>query len=107
MKRLIVNADDFGMAESVNDGIIRGHEEGIITSASFMAGAKAAEHAAGLAKENPSLGVGVHLCLTLVRPVAEPSKIRVLSASRPAPKRPVPAYVPPAVRLHKDRRGRD
>jgi hopanoid biosynthesis associated protein HpnK len=90
LKRLIVNADDFGMAESVNDGIIKGFNDGIITSASFMAGARAAEHAAILARDNPSLGVGVHLCLTLVRPVAEPAKIRTLAPGGVLPNGPLP-----------------
>lgn len=67
------------MAQSVNDGIIKGHQDGIITSTSFMAGAKSAEHAAELAKNNPSLGVGIHLCLTLIRPVAGPADIPTLA----------------------------
>ncbi|MHB8173723.1 MAG: carbohydrate deacetylase [Nitrospirota bacterium] len=79
MKRLIVNADDFGMAESVNDGIMKGHKDGIITSASFMAGAMAAEHAAKLARDNPSLGIGVHLCLTLIKPVSDLANLPTLS----------------------------
>ena len=33
---LIVNADDFGMGRGVNDGIIKSHEHGIVTSASLM-----------------------------------------------------------------------
>lgn len=78
------------MAESVNDGIIKGHQDGIITSTSFMAGARAAEHAASLAKENPSLGIGVHLCLTLVRPVADPAKIRTLAPRGLLPGGPFP-----------------
>lgn len=78
------------MAESVNDGIIKGFNDGIITSASLMAGAKAAEHAARLAKENPSLGVGVHLCLTLVRPVADHAKIRSLAPRGLLPGGPFP-----------------
>jgi predicted glycoside hydrolase/deacetylase ChbG (UPF0249 family) len=90
LKRLIVNADDFGMAESVNDGIIKGYREGIITSTSFMAGAKASEHAATLARDNPSLGVGVHLCLTLVKPVADPAKIKSLAPGGVLPNGPFP-----------------
>ncbi len=75
MKRLIVNADDFGLAESVNLGIVKAHNDGIVTSTSLLAGGKGAEHAAALAKENPALGVGVHLCVTLDRPVSPPKKI--------------------------------
>ena len=37
MKRLVVNADDFGLTESVNRGIIVAHREGILTSASLLA----------------------------------------------------------------------
>ena len=75
MRRLIVNADDFVLAENVNLGIVKGHREGIVTSTSLLAGGAAAGHAAGLAKQNPALGVGVHLCLTLEAPVANPKKI--------------------------------
>jgi len=32
-RRLIVNADDFGMSPGVNDGIIRAHEHGVVTAA--------------------------------------------------------------------------
>jgi len=60
MKQLIVNADDFGVAESVNRGIIYGHKNGIITSTSLMINRPYAEEAAQLAKENPKLGVGLH-----------------------------------------------
>ncbi len=74
MKRLIVNADDFGIASPVNRGIIRAHREGVVTSASLMAAGEAAEEAAALARENPGLSVGVHLCLTLERP-ALPSEM--------------------------------
>lgn len=63
MIQLIVNADDFGLHESVNHGIIQGHQEGIITSTSLLACGPAFEEAVSLAKEHPSLGIGVHTCL--------------------------------------------
>ena len=75
MRRLIVNADDFGLAESVNEGIVKAHRGGIVTSTSLLAGGQGAEHAAALAKESPSLGIGVHLCVTLERPVSPPEDI--------------------------------
>ena len=81
MKRLIVNADDFGMAESVNDGIIAAHRGGIVTSASFLACGEAAEHAARIAAENPSLDVGVHLCLTILPSALPPEKLPTLTRS--------------------------
>jgi len=71
-RRLIVNADDYGICEPVNLGIIKGHREGIITSTTILAGGASAEHAAELARNNPGLGVGVHLCLVLERPVLDP-----------------------------------
>lgn len=63
MKRLIVNADDFGIHPSVNAGIMSGHKDGIITSASLMAGGAAFDEAVQIARECPALGVGVHLTL--------------------------------------------
>jgi chitin disaccharide deacetylase len=59
-RSLIVNADDFGLSSGVNRGIIEAHERGIVTSTSLMVDAPAAEEAARLAHERPSLGVGLH-----------------------------------------------
>jgi predicted glycoside hydrolase/deacetylase ChbG (UPF0249 family) len=67
--RLIVHADDFGISESVNLGIVEAHRRGIVTSTSIMANGAAFEHAVALAKESPTLDVGVHLTLTEERPV--------------------------------------
>jgi hopanoid biosynthesis associated protein HpnK len=74
MKKLILNADDFGLTRGVNEGIIRAHREGILTSATLMASAGAFDHAVELAKQNPRLGIGCHLVLvggTAVAPVEE------------------------------------
>jgi hopanoid biosynthesis associated protein HpnK len=68
--RLIVNADDFGIAEAVNRGIAEAHDRGIVTSASIMATGQSFEHAVALARERPKLGIGVHLVLTEQRPLA-------------------------------------
>jgi predicted glycoside hydrolase/deacetylase ChbG (UPF0249 family) len=62
-KLLIVNADDFGLTRGVNEGILRGHREGLITATTILADAAAFEHAAALARQTPSLDVGVHLVL--------------------------------------------
>ncbi len=62
-RRLIVNADDFGRSESVNLAVIRAHREGILTTASLMVNGPAAKEAVRLARENPKLGVGLHLTL--------------------------------------------
>src|SRR5271165_4350230 len=62
-RRLIVNADDFGRGPSINQAIIRAHREGILTTASLMVNEPACAQAAALARENPRLGVGLHLTL--------------------------------------------
>ena len=58
---LIVNADDLGLSAAVNAGIVEAHERGIVTSASLMVRRAAAEEAIGLARERPSLAVGLHI----------------------------------------------
>lgn len=63
MKRLILNADDFGMTLGVNEGIIRAHREGILTSATLMANGEAFDDAVERARANKELGVGCHLVL--------------------------------------------
>jgi predicted glycoside hydrolase/deacetylase ChbG (UPF0249 family) len=60
MRRLIVNADDFGLTEGVNRGIIDAHVGGIVTSTSLMVETGGAEQAAALAREHPALSVGLH-----------------------------------------------
>ena len=63
VRRLIVNADDFGLSSSVNTAVIRAHREGILTTASLMVNEPGFTEAVALAKENPKLGVGLHLTL--------------------------------------------
>lgn len=75
MRRLIVNADDFGRSAGVDRGIVRAHREGIVTSTTLMANAPGAEHAASLARATPTLEVGVHLVLTYARPLIDPARI--------------------------------
>ena len=75
MRRLIVNADDFGFTRGVNAGILRAFERGVLTSATLMANGDAFDEAVAMAKANPRLGVGVHLVAVGGRPVAAPSEI--------------------------------
>jgi predicted glycoside hydrolase/deacetylase ChbG (UPF0249 family) len=78
--RLIVHADDFGISESVNHGIVDAHRRGIVTSTSVMANGAAFEHAVALTKEHPTLDVGVHLTLTEEKPVG-PAAAGLVDAS--------------------------
>jgi predicted glycoside hydrolase/deacetylase ChbG (UPF0249 family) len=63
MKRLIVNADDFGFTRDVNAGIVEAHRNGILTATTLMANGAAFEDAVRLASENPTLDIGCHLVL--------------------------------------------
>jgi predicted glycoside hydrolase/deacetylase ChbG (UPF0249 family) len=63
LKRLIVNADDFGFTRDVNEGIVYAHRNGILTAATLMATGPAFDHAVELARETPTLDLGVHLVL--------------------------------------------
>jgi chitin disaccharide deacetylase len=58
---VIVNADDFGLSEGVNAGIIEAHERGIVTSASLMVRWPAARSAAAYARTHPDLSLGLHM----------------------------------------------
>ena len=61
--QLIVNADDFGLGTTVNEGIIACFERGIVTSTSLMVRQPGASEAAEYARSSPGLGVGLHLDL--------------------------------------------
>lgn len=78
MKQLILNADDFGLDDTVNTGIIQGHLSGIITSTTIMPSGKSFEHAIALASTNKRLGIGVHLTLVGEKTICEPSAIKTL-----------------------------
>ena len=74
VRRLIVNADDFGRSRSVNEAVVRAHREGILTTASLMVNEPGFDEAVKLAKENPRLGAGLHLTLLLGHPALPPEK---------------------------------
>jgi hopanoid biosynthesis associated protein HpnK len=63
MKRIIVTADDFGLCPEVNEAVLNAHRHGLLTSASLMVTGAAFEEAVRLAKETPTLKVGLHLVL--------------------------------------------
>ena len=60
MRRLIVNADDFGLAAGVNEGIIEAHVNGVLTSTSLMVERSEAADAVRLARAHPALSIGLH-----------------------------------------------
>ena len=75
MKRLIVNADDFGLSAEVNAGILRAHRDGILRSASLMVAEPYARAAADLARDNPALDVGLHAVVCRGRSMLDASRL--------------------------------
>lgn len=73
--RLIVNGDDFGISHGANRAIVQAHQQGILTSTSLMVNGAAANNAVLLARENPSLAVGLHLTLVRGKSTLKPSEI--------------------------------
>jgi chitin disaccharide deacetylase len=72
VKRLIVNADDFGLTSGVNRAIVELNRRGSLTSATMMARAAATDEALNLA--GASLGVGCHVVLVDGQSVLEPRR---------------------------------
>jgi chitin disaccharide deacetylase len=62
-RHLIVNADDFGLSSSVNEGIIKAHEQGIVTSTSLIVCRPGAVEAATYSREHQDLSFGLHVDL--------------------------------------------
>lgn len=74
-RRLIVNADDFGRSSAINQAVQRAHREGILTTASLMVNEPACAEAVAFARENPQLGVGLHLTLLYGKSALGPEQI--------------------------------
>jgi hypothetical protein len=95
VKRLIVNADDFGRTRGINAGVVEAHLFGIVTSATVMVLEPAAEEGvADAARRAPRLSLGLHFALTggglpasspdLVRSLLVDGRFRRLPAGFPA-----------------------
>lgn len=79
MKRVLINADDFGLTKGINKGIIRAFREGILTSASLMVNMPGFEDALRLIRENPGLAIGIHINIVRGKPVLPAYKVRTLT----------------------------
>ena len=77
-RRLVVNADDFGISRGANRGIVEAHRSGLVTSASVMANLPSAEDALTRAATCPDLGLGLHLTLTAGRPLSRTDEVATL-----------------------------
>lgn len=82
--RIIVNADDFGRHEKINEAVEKAFHEGCLRSATLMPGGKAFNHGVEVAKRNLDLGVGIHLTLVNGFPILPPEEIPSLVAENGA-----------------------
>ena len=88
LKRVVVTADDFGLAREVNEAVEAAHQGGVLTAASLMVGAPAAQDAIARARRLPRLRVGLHLVLVEGRPVLPPQRLPdLVDATRAVPQR--------------------
>jgi chitin disaccharide deacetylase len=78
VRRLIVNADDFGFTSGVNRAIVEAHTRGVVTSATLMANGPAFTQAAQLASTVPQLSIGCHIVLIDGQPVLAPEQVSSL-----------------------------
>ncbi len=82
MRRLIVNADDFGLTAGVNRAILEAHERGIVTSSTLMANARAFDQAAGMARSlaahHARFSVGCHVVLLDGEPLLPADRVASL-----------------------------
>jgi len=79
VRRLIINADDFGFTQGINRAIVEAHQAGIVTSTTLMAGGAAFAEAAALALSQTSLGVGCHVVLLGGSPLLKASEVPSLA----------------------------
>jgi hopanoid biosynthesis associated protein HpnK len=86
VRRLIVNADDFGLHPGINAGILKGHRDGIVTSTSLSPNGVAFADAVARALGAPELAVGVHLTLVGEAPVSEAALLPTLAPDGRLPK---------------------
>jgi chitin disaccharide deacetylase len=82
--RIIVNADDLGISESVNEAIFGGMQRGVITSATMLSNGPALKAAVQNLHLFPERSFGVHLNLTEFAPLCAGSSAdlaRILNRS--------------------------
>ena len=70
MKRLIINSDDYGRTPEISRGIREAHLNGVVTSTTCMMNIPTTAADVAIAvQETPRLGLGVHLVLTMGKPL--------------------------------------
>jgi predicted glycoside hydrolase/deacetylase ChbG (UPF0249 family) len=84
VRKLIINADDFGLTAGVNRGIVEAHNGGVVSSTTLMANGPAFDDAVAAARSAPNLSVGCHVVLVDGTPVSAPDAVDTLRAIRSA-----------------------
>jgi chitin disaccharide deacetylase len=84
VRKLIINADDFGLTAGVNRGIVEAHNGGLVTSTTLMANGPAFDDAVAAARSAPRLSIGCHVVLVDGLPVSPPDAVDTLRAIRSA-----------------------
>jgi len=78
LRRLIINADDFGLTSGVNRGILQAYSNGIVNSSTLMACGTQFDEAVSLAAGAPGLSVGCHVLLVDGSPVSPANQVASL-----------------------------
>jgi dolichyl-phosphate beta-glucosyltransferase len=74
-RRVIIHADDYGLAPGINRAVEDGLQSGALHSASILLGGQDAQAALAWAASHPQFDFGVHLNLTHGRPVLPASSV--------------------------------
>ncbi|HEY7617745.1 MAG TPA: ChbG/HpnK family deacetylase [Terriglobales bacterium] len=82
MRRLIINADDFGLTAGVNRAILQAHKQGVVTSATLMANGQAFSEAVRACEPELKLSVGCHTVLVDGTPILDIGQIPSLGHSQ-------------------------
>jgi chitin disaccharide deacetylase len=69
VRRLIINADDFGLSPAVSAGIMEAHAVGSVTSTSMIVHGAGWEDGVRRARATPSLEIGLHFNLLVGTPL--------------------------------------
>jgi predicted glycoside hydrolase/deacetylase ChbG (UPF0249 family) len=92
-RRLAINADDLGLSDGVNRGIMACAQAGVVTSASLLVNTPGFAAAVAAARSVPRLSVGLHLNLTTGAPVCPPEAVPTLCDPRTGRFRPLAQLV--------------
>lgn len=80
MKRLIINSDDYGRSPDISRGIREAYLRGVVTSTTCMMNIPTTANDIVIAlRETPELGMGVHLVLTMGKPVLPHTSVQSLT----------------------------